>query len=75
MPGEDEKEFQNVGKYKYFNTNNLWVNLEALKATIDKNEGVRRPGHQEWQDGRPARQEVDEGAAARDGDGCGDRVV
>ena len=39
-PDEDEKEFQNVGKYKYFNTNNLWVNLEALKATIDKNEGV-----------------------------------
>ena len=39
-PDEDEKEFQNVGKYKYFNTNNLWVNLNALKATIDKNDGV-----------------------------------
>ena len=39
-PDEDEKEFQNVGKYKYFNTNNLWVNLEALKATMDKNDGV-----------------------------------
>merc|ERR1719331_2630634 len=39
-PDEDEKEFQNVGKYKYFNTNNLWVNLEELKAAIDANNGV-----------------------------------
>ena len=39
-PDEDEKEFQNVGKHKFFNTNNLWINLEALKATMDKNEGV-----------------------------------
>merc|ERR1719331_2165385 len=39
-PEEDEKEFQNVAKYKYFNTNNLWVNLEALKATIEQNDGV-----------------------------------
>merc|ERR1719453_1922029 len=39
-PDEDEKEFQNVGKYKFFNTNNLWVNLEALKATMEKNDGV-----------------------------------
>ena len=39
-PDEDEKEFQNVGKYKYFNTNNLWVNLQALKKTMDENKGV-----------------------------------
>merc|ERR1719487_2054635 len=39
-PDEDEKEFQNVGKYKFFNTNNLWVNLEALKKTMDENNGV-----------------------------------
>ena len=39
-PDEDEKEFQNVNKYKYFNTNNLWVNLEALKQTMDENDGV-----------------------------------
>lgn len=31
-PDEDEKAFQDVGKYKYFNTNNLWVDLVALKA-------------------------------------------
>jgi len=39
-PDEDEKEFQNVEKYKYFNTNNLWVDLPALKAAFDKNEGA-----------------------------------
>ena len=39
-PDEDEKEFQNVGKYKFFNTNNLWVDLAALKAAIDANAGA-----------------------------------
>jgi UDP-N-acetylglucosamine pyrophosphorylase len=39
-PDEDEKEFQNVAKYKFFNTNNLWVNLDALKAAFDKNNGA-----------------------------------
>jgi UDP-N-acetylglucosamine pyrophosphorylase len=38
-PDEDEKEFQNVGKYKYFNTNNLWVDLTALKASFEANGG------------------------------------
>merc|ERR1719161_1062783 len=38
-PDEDEKEFQNVGKYKFFNTNNLWVDLEALKAQFEKHSG------------------------------------
>jgi UDP-N-acetylglucosamine pyrophosphorylase len=32
---EDEiEEFQNISKYSYFNTNNLWVNLEALKEKL-----------------------------------------
>merc|ERR550537_49152 len=39
-PDADEKEFQNVGKYKFFNTNNLWVDLEALKAQFDKHAGA-----------------------------------
>eukprot|EP00418_Pyrodinium_bahamense_P026707 CAMPEP_0179135472 /NCGR_PEP_ID=MMETSP0796-20121207/64504_1 /TAXON_ID=73915 /ORGANISM="Pyrodinium bahamense, Strain pbaha01" /LENGTH=487 /DNA_ID=CAMNT_0020834497 /DNA_START=24 /DNA_END=1487 /DNA_ORIENTATION=- len=38
-PEADEKEFQNVGKYKYFNTNNLWVDLEALKGQFEKHRG------------------------------------
>lgn len=39
-PAEDEKEFQNTNKYKFFNTNNLWVDLEALKAQFDKHDGA-----------------------------------
>eukprot|EP00931_Biecheleriopsis_adriatica_P072078 TRINITY_DN460_c0_g4_i1.p1 TRINITY_DN460_c0_g4~~TRINITY_DN460_c0_g4_i1.p1 ORF type:complete len:576 (-),score=127.17 TRINITY_DN460_c0_g4_i1:90-1736(-) len=39
-PKEDEDEFQNTGKYKFFNTNNLWVDLEALKIQFDKNGGA-----------------------------------
>ncbi|MBN2460224.1 MAG: UTP--glucose-1-phosphate uridylyltransferase [Candidatus Cloacimonetes bacterium] len=33
-PQEDIAEFQNVDKYRYFNTNNLWVNLLALKKKL-----------------------------------------
>jgi len=38
-PEEDEKKFQDTEKYKYFNTNNLWLDLEALKAQFEKNGG------------------------------------
>jgi len=39
-PEEDEKAFQDTTKYAYFNTNNLWVDLEKLKALFDKNGGA-----------------------------------
>merc|ERR1712117_793820 len=32
--------FQDVTKYKFFNTNNLWVDLVALKEIFDKNGGA-----------------------------------
>merc|ERR1711972_953608 len=38
-PEEDEKAFQDVTKYTYFNTNNLWVDLVALKGIFEKNGG------------------------------------
>merc|ERR1712039_463076 len=38
-PDEDEKAFQDVSKYKFFNTNNLWLDLVALKESFDKNGG------------------------------------
>merc|ERR1712232_821973 len=38
-PPEDEKAFQDVTKYKYFNTNNLWVDLNKLKELFEKNGG------------------------------------
>merc|ERR1711988_731267 len=39
-PDEDEKAFQDTSKYRYFNTNNLWVDLEKLKALFDKHGGA-----------------------------------
>merc|ERR1719146_123473 len=39
-PKEDEAAFQDTTKYKYFNTNNLWVDLKQLKALFDKNNGA-----------------------------------
>ncbi|MFH0953956.1 MAG: UTP--glucose-1-phosphate uridylyltransferase [Verrucomicrobiota bacterium] len=34
-PAEEEQEFQDIAKYKYFNTNNLWLNLRALKEKME----------------------------------------
>lgn len=36
----DLAEFQNISKHQYFNTNNLWVNLAALKDLLNGNEGI-----------------------------------
>jgi len=39
-PDSDEKHFQNVDKHQFFNTNNLWIDLEALKKACDKFNGT-----------------------------------
>ena len=39
-PDEDEAAFQDITKHKYFNTNNLWIDLEALKAMMDASGGL-----------------------------------
>jgi UTP--glucose-1-phosphate uridylyltransferase len=39
-PDDEKKEFEDVSLYKYFNTNNLWVDLDALAAELDKNNQV-----------------------------------
>ncbi|MBR5195294.1 MAG: UTP--glucose-1-phosphate uridylyltransferase [Akkermansia sp.] len=39
-PDEDVAEFQNIEKHRYFNTNNLWIRLDALKEVLDANGGV-----------------------------------
>lgn len=33
---EDEAEFQNTSKHRFFNTNNLWVRLDKLQEIVDK---------------------------------------
>ena len=39
-PKDDLPEFQDITRHRYFNTNNLWVNLKALKDVLDVNENV-----------------------------------
>lgn len=39
-PPADEATFQDINRHRFFNTNNLWINLPALKATLDEREGV-----------------------------------
>ncbi len=34
-PREEEAEFQDIQKYRFFNTNNLWVNLKSLKERLE----------------------------------------
>ncbi len=36
-PENEISEFQDIKKYSYFNTNNLWVNLKVLKKTLLEN--------------------------------------
>lgn len=39
-PAEDVPEFQNIEKHRYFNTNNLWIRLDALQELLQNNAGV-----------------------------------
>ena len=40
VPEEDQEAFQDTGRHRYFNANNIWVNLPALKRTLDERDGV-----------------------------------
>ena len=35
-PEEEIGEFQDINVYKYFNTNNIWINLQLLKKQLEK---------------------------------------
>lgn len=39
-PEEDVPAFQDISKHRYFNTNNLWVRLDALKDFLEAHGGV-----------------------------------
>ncbi len=39
-PPDEEADFQDITRYRYFNTNNLWINLRALAATLDRQQDV-----------------------------------
>ncbi len=38
-PPEESDSFQNIEKYKYFNTNSVWIFLPDLKEALEKNGG------------------------------------
>jgi UTP--glucose-1-phosphate uridylyltransferase len=39
-PDEDVDAFQDTDRHRFFNTNTLWVDLEALRALLDDRDGV-----------------------------------
>ncbi len=39
-PPDEIEEFQNIEYYKYFNTNNLWIDLKALQWNLISGDGV-----------------------------------
>jgi UTP--glucose-1-phosphate uridylyltransferase len=39
-PDEDMEAFEDVSRHRYFNCNNIWVDLRALERTLDERDGV-----------------------------------
>jgi len=39
-PEEDIEAFQDIERHRYFNTNNIWIYLSALKDVMDRKKGV-----------------------------------
>eukprot|EP01010_Urceolus_cornutus_P003428 NODE_480_length_1621_cov_247.877226_g364_i0.p1 GENE.NODE_480_length_1621_cov_247.877226_g364_i0~~NODE_480_length_1621_cov_247.877226_g364_i0.p1 ORF type:complete len:464 (+),score=144.59 NODE_480_length_1621_cov_247.877226_g364_i0:84-1475(+) len=37
---EDEDQFQDITRHRFFNTNNLWLNLPLLKQALDRGNGI-----------------------------------
>lgn len=42
-PDDELDAFKDISRYGFFNTNNLWVNLEFLNALIEKEKTIRLP--------------------------------
>lgn len=38
VPKEHVNEFKSIKKFKYFNTNNIWMNVRAIKRVVEANE-------------------------------------
>ncbi|MCB0063520.1 MAG: UTP--glucose-1-phosphate uridylyltransferase, partial [Caldilineaceae bacterium] len=39
-PPDEIDDFQNIERYQYFNTNNLWVHLPSLQQLLEKKDGI-----------------------------------
>ena len=42
-PKDEISAFQDIRRYRYFNTNNIWINLKALKTLFDKRKMINLP--------------------------------
>ena len=42
-PKDEQQAFQDITRYRFFNTNSIWVNLESLKALFEKEHTIRLP--------------------------------
>jgi len=40
VPDEDQDAFEDIERHRYFNANNIWINLRALKSTLEERDGV-----------------------------------
>jgi UTP--glucose-1-phosphate uridylyltransferase len=39
-PPEDQEAFEDLSRHRYFNANNIWVNLDALRSKLGERDGV-----------------------------------
>jgi len=39
-PEDELSDFQDINKYKFFNTNSIWLDLEKLKSELEKHHGI-----------------------------------
>jgi UTP--glucose-1-phosphate uridylyltransferase len=39
-PADDQESFRDYRRWRYYNTNSIWVDLRALARTLDENDGV-----------------------------------
>jgi UTP--glucose-1-phosphate uridylyltransferase len=42
-PREEIAAFEDINRYGFFNTNNIWINLKSLKALFEKEQTIRLP--------------------------------
>ena len=42
-PRQEIEAFQDIERYRYFNTNSIWINLKSLKALFDKDSTIHLP--------------------------------
>jgi UTP--glucose-1-phosphate uridylyltransferase len=42
-PKDERIAFQDITRYRFFNTNNIWINLESLKTLFEKEKTIRLP--------------------------------